>query len=175
MASFLTTPIRIKLIILGIYQLIGSLIGLLFSIMVAIKMSNYNFISLSIGILTFLFYLLNFCCGILLIIGNPLGLMLCIVSQIPQLISISISGFIFRYICGLYFSISINFSHRGQVSTDFRGSSYMFGLIDNPNVIVSLNIIAVVILIFIVLLRIEINKVRFNQQINLLGNDNIPQ
>lgn len=170
MTSFLTNKIRAKLIFLGIYQIIGSLIGLLFSV-VATELPSYNFISVSICAFTFLFYMFNFYCGILLIIGNPLGLVFSMLTQIFQLLNFSISGFIFRYICGIYFALSINFSAGGLLSTDFRISSYMFGFIDNRSFIVSLNITAVIILIFTTSVRIQISKERIRQQINLLGNN----
>ena len=107
--------------ILGIYQLIGGILGLLillYSIYdTGIRAVPMLFLFLAIS----LFFVYSIICGVLCLKSHDLALTLSYVNQIIQLIGIGLGGYLYNYAAGVYFSLKFDF-------TDISSLNFNFGI-----------------------------------------------
>jgi hypothetical protein len=150
----MNTPTKFKA--LAIYQIGGGIIGL---ILTAILISKLNIIPVLSGILLFVvivLYLFSIYCGILLLKKDPAGLNYSLVNQCLQVVSFAIAGFAFQYISGAYMSIGVSLSDSFTLLANFGVSSWQIAINgDSGPVIVVVNLVALVLIIFILRLRKE--------------------
>lgn len=101
---------------LGIYQIAGGALGIIF-ILWGITASSF----LTGGaVLLYLFILLFFCysifCGILCVKAKKNALAYSLVNQILQLFGFAMMGFAFKYIAGFFFSIGLDLADSFNIS-----------------------------------------------------------
>ena len=148
--------------ILGFYQLIGGIVGII--------MCAYFFNNILIQIIvSFGFY--GFCCycGYLLIRRKYLkGLNYSILNQAFQIISFGIFGFAIKYTSGLYAGFGIDLSNDFITKFDIGFNSWKLYLNSNPELaFLYINIIPILIIGFIFRTKDKIEKI--NESIDNIG------
>jgi hypothetical protein len=108
MNKFISKETDSDLTKLGIYQIAGGVLGIVF-ILWGIYASSF----LAAGaLLLYLFILLFFCysifCGILCVKAKKNALAYSLANQILQLLGFAMKGFAFKYIAGFFFSIGLD-------------------------------------------------------------------
>lgn len=139
---------------LGVYQIIGGLIGIgvvvwvMFSYIYPNNMPDKRFAIFS-AVLFALFYCYSILCGILLIKKHNWALNLSSLNQLLQILSFSIYGYAYKYQSGIFASIKIDFVNNiysfewGLSSWElYINSGSTFGL-------VSINFFALLVVILI--------------------------
>jgi len=95
--------------ILGIYQFVGGIIGLLI-LFYSIYNSGIHVIPVFfLLIIFFLFFAYSIICGLLCLRSHDLALPLSKINQVLQLIGIGIGGYSYSYVAGVNLSLKLNF------------------------------------------------------------------
>ena len=137
-------------IILGIYQLLGGLLGIGLIIHYHYSAGGSSLLFLFLPVLAGLFFLYSTLCGVLCLRNHELALSLSSVNQLLQLISFSVSRFLFDYTAGIFFSINIGLGNGSSFDWE-SGFSRMHFRYDVPEGVtaIGINLVAVILLIMI--------------------------
>lgn len=134
---------------LGIYQLLGGIIGIGLTIWILLSVQvqfvgQYFFI-----VVAFLLYLYSIFCGLMLLKNKKKGLRLSLVNQLFQIVNLSIVGFAYKYISGFFLSFGLDLTNNNLLF-NFGTSSWELAI--NTNSIISevhINLIALFLVFFI--------------------------
>ncbi|MGE8341234.1 MAG: hypothetical protein ACN6OI_09380 [Flavobacterium sp.] len=145
---------------LGIYQILGGLMGIVLGIYYTGKADVFNVSILKLTILFSLLYSFSIYCGFLLLNKNyEKGLNLSIINQILQIISFSVLGFTFQYTSGafLYFGLNLTTDtlltyNLGLTTFNFKWNS------DSRTAAFSINIISLILMNVLFNLKEKIRK-----------------
>ncbi|WPO77179.1 hypothetical protein [Flavobacterium sp. KACC 22761] len=134
--------------ILGIYQIIGGILGTALTLYFSGKAGILNFPILKMTIVFLSFYSFSIYCGILLVKKNYVrGLNLSIINQILQIISFSVLGFTFAYTSGMFISFGLNLTTDTLLTYNMGLTTFNFKWNADPEyAAVSINIIALILL-----------------------------
>ena len=158
MTNDLNKNILIQLKGLGIYEIVGGVIGIGLTIyLIATQLSVPGLL-----FLIFLFSLLLYCysiyCGIVLLKNKSNALNYSLVNQYLQLINFSILGYAFQYISGIYLSVGIDLTSSEYLKINFGVSAWQININrDKDIILVNLNFVALFLIIFIDNLKKKIN------------------
>lgn len=140
-----------KLTILGYYQLVGGIVGVIITSLVIINQPiiNTSFIALILLGLGFMLY--SVYCGFLLIKKDyNKGVNLSIINQALQVIGFSVLGFGFVYSSGFVFAVGLDFTNDLIIDFNFNIPNWAINNKGNKDLtFISINIIAIFILGFI--------------------------
>lgn len=145
---------------LGIYQILGGLMGLILGTYYTVKADVFTVSIFKLTILFLLLYSFSIYCGFLLLNKNyEKGLNLSIINQILQIISFSVLGFTFQYTSGafLYFGLNLTTDtlltyNLGLTTFNFKWSS------DSQTAAFSINIISLILINILFNLKEKIRK-----------------
>jgi hypothetical protein len=159
------TESRIKII--GIYQIIGGLIGLIATILLLAKFGFINGSSFKMFLLFILLYSFSVFCGYLLIKKQfEKGLNYSIINQLIQVLSFSILGFSFKFYSGLFLSLGINLTTDTILTYNFGLTTWNFKLNSESGIIeISINLVALILINIIFKLKEKL-KLQKTQSIN---------
>jgi hypothetical protein len=159
------TESRIKII--GIYQIIGGLIGLIATILLLVKFGFINGSSFKMFLLFILLYSFSVFCGYLLIKKQfEKGLNYSIINQLIQVLSFSILGFSFKFYSGLFLSLGINLTTDTILTYNFGLTTWNFKLNSESGIIeISINLVALILINIIFNLKEKL-KLQKTQSIN---------
>ena len=144
---------------LGIYQILGSLVGfvLFFNL---INHQGWSVVqSLALDIILLLFNIFSLICGVLCLKFKDGALSFSTINQVLQLLGFGVGSFLYVYASGIHFSIIYNFNKSDVLDFKF-GVSKMF-LQFNTKVeidFIQVNLIALIIIIWIGILQQKIRK-----------------
>ena len=93
---------------LGLYQIIGGVLGVLIIIWVIFKSQVSNELTVLVYLVMILFFCYSIFCGMLCIQTKKNALIHSLTNQILQLFGIAIMGYAFKYIAGLYLTIGLD-------------------------------------------------------------------
>ena len=135
---------------LGIYQLLGGLLGIGLIIQHHYTVGGASLLFLFLPVLAGLCFLYSILCGVLCLRNHELALSLSFVNQLLQLIGLSVSPFLFDYSAGLFVSLNIN-PGDGPLFGWESGLSRMHFRYDAPDsaVVISINFAALVLLLLL--------------------------
>ena len=156
---------------LAIYQIVGGLLGIAF-------MTRFlSFVTLSnivYDVLVFagvLLYLFSIYCGIILFQSKSNSLILSIVCQSFQAVSVSLFGFAYKYVSGLLFSIVLESSDTFHVRFSFSLSSFSFVIGTNTDDrSIEFNIIAMLIIMVLFHAIKSVNREKRGDIVDSIGN-----
>ncbi len=141
---------RIIIWIIGIYQILGGLLGLIISFKQGIILAFNHFIYFVIIVLFFSFGIYS---GLLLLTKRiKKGLDLSKINQFLQVAQFKIIGNGIEYVAGIYFAIgfsdtpSLNFQYKFAA---YKSSCFISLLTDDNEIKVMVNIIAIIILVYL--------------------------
>jgi hypothetical protein len=135
---------------LAIYQVIGGVLGLgltfyFFNPGVSVSLLWLLILPFVLGLYGYSIY-----CGIILFKDIEKGLKRSKVNQLLQVISFMAAGYGYQYASGFYFSIGIDLTNSFTFNFNFGISSWQLNInTDNPNLILSINIVAIFLVVFI--------------------------
>lgn len=149
--------------ILGVYQILGSILGflLLFHSLYQQGWSVVQLLALDIAL--FLFCLFSLICGLLCLKLNEIALSLSTINQVLQLFGFGVGGFIYIYTSGVNLSISLDFTHQLMVNPKI-GVSKMLLQFNNTsgNSFIEINVIALAIIVWIDRVQQKIKNYKCN-------------
>ena len=161
----LPNNIKSKLEILGYYQIVGGVIGLMTVIWVIAQTITIT----GIIILAFIFvtglYSFSIYCGRLLIKEEyDLGLKLSIMDQALQIFSFAILGFAFNFVAGLGIGIDIDYTNGFILNFSFSLSDFQVNVNRDKEIIkLGFNFLAVFLIQYIIQIKDEIEESRHLQ------------
>jgi hypothetical protein len=161
-----------KLFILGIYQLIGGLMG---TAIESLSLYSYirNDLFTALTGLQHIVFMLFFCysvyCGICCIQIKKNALKLSLINQYLQLIGFSIMGLMVKYVSGLEFTIYLRLNNPGDISLGSGFSKFDFYFVSSKIFAINLNLVALLLKFWIKKLDKKINKEAPSLLINSIG------
>jgi hypothetical protein len=149
-----------KLNILGYYQIIGGIIGLLITLYILINQTVLNgplmvMFLIAIGLMVFTIY-----CGFLLIKKQyEMGINLSIINQAMQVIGFRVLGYGFLYTSGLLSGIIVDLSNDFIIVLNFNLATWKMNWNSEPELTyISINFVAIFILKFIFNVKEKLNN-----------------
>lgn len=138
------------LMFLGIYQLLGGLLGIWLIIQHHYTAGGASLLFLFLPVLAGLCFLYSILCGVLCLRNHELALSLSSVNQLLQLISFSVSPLLFDYTAGFFFSINISLGNGPSFDWE-SGFSRMHFRYDAPEgvTVIGINLAAIILLILV--------------------------
>lgn len=153
----LETSNRTRRRALGIYQIFGGCIGLIWTMILLSQ--TYSDDLLLIIIMFILLFAFSITCGILLFMNHEKALSCSLVHQVIQLVSIYINGYGFVYASGFYLAMGIDLSEGGMFAVNAELSKLGFSMDDdNYPFRFMVNIGAAYLIYFIIELRRNMQK-----------------
>ena len=140
------TESRIKII--GIYQILGGLIGLIGTISLLVKFGFTNGTTFKMFLLFLALYSFSVFCGYLLLKKQfEKGLNYSILNQLIQVLSFSIFGLTFKFYSGLFLSLGLNLTTDTILTYNFGITTWNFKLNSESEIIeISINLVALILI-----------------------------
>ena len=136
--------------VLAAYQVFGGIIGLVLTAYLLTTVQQFHFILLFILFIAICLYSFSIICGIFIFRNLLTGLRLSRINQLLQVFSFSISGYAFKYVSGIDFSIDLDFKNALNFTFNLATSSWKIMIEGDPSTaLISINIVAIVLVIFI--------------------------
>jgi len=157
---------KLRINIIGAYQIIGGLIGLY--IMVKLLLKSYSaFIFMPFSLI----YIASIVCGIFLLKGKyKKGIDLSIINQAFQIIGFSVLGFGFFYVAGLYAGLRIDLTNDIILGFNFDVSHFKINFNSNYELTyISINFIPIIILSYLFSLQRSLKDHKAKSIIEKLG------
>ena len=156
--------IESKIKYLGIYQLLGGIIGILNTLRFLPSFEVINGGILMLLLIIFGLYSFSAFCGYLLIRKRYFsGLNLSIYNQLIQIIGFGVLGYAFHFTAGIYCGIKLNLTHDTIMTFMLGHSAAMLNLNSNPEFTeLSINFIALILINFIFNWKTQLEKVTVN-------------
>ncbi|MEO8108621.1 MAG: hypothetical protein ABI594_01245 [Ginsengibacter sp.] len=157
MSNYLLQEYYFKLKLIGIYQIIGGLIGLGLTIWLIAMLLPMPFLITCIIIASIGFFLFSIACGIGLCFKKWIAINSSIVLQLLQIISFTLYGRSLKLISGLGVLLNLDFTNSLQVQIKLSEPLFRFTyLIDPTERIMGVNLVAILIAFFIIDLKKKI-------------------
>ena len=156
-----------KIKYLGIYQLLGGVIGILNTLRFLPNFEVINGGILTLLLIIFGLYSFSAFCGYLLIRKRYLnGLNLSIYNQLIQIIGFGVLGYAFHFTAGIYCGIKLSLTHDTIMTFMLGHSAAMLNINSNPEFTeLSINFIALILINFIFNIKTKLEKDSVNREI----------
>jgi hypothetical protein len=146
-----------KLKLIGIYQIIGGLVGLGLTTWLITMLLPMPFVVICIIVTSIGLFLFSIVCGIGLWLKKRTAINLSIGLQLLQILSFTLYGYSFKFISGLGVLLNIDFTNKLQPQINLSEPLFRFTyLVDPSDKIISVNLAAILICYFIVDLKRKI-------------------
>ena len=140
------------------YQIIGGAIGIAIIIWLVHKAEVLNAGDILLLTLMILLFAYSFFCGVRLIQAKAGALKLSLINQCLQVIGFSAMGFAFNYVAGLYLTTEFDLADTLKVNFGFGISKFALRInSDADTTAFSINIIAVLVIFWIIKLMQKVN------------------
>jgi hypothetical protein len=144
---------------LGIYQIIGGVIGLFITIKLILEQETFPILLLVLFLIPIVLYAYSIYCGILMLKLNEKGLFHSLINQYLQLINFSILGYMFQFVSGLYLSTGIDLTNLLKFKFNLGISSWQIIFNgEDENASISINLVALFLIIFIDKIKMKIKE-----------------
>lgn len=161
--------IQPKLKALGIYQIIGGIIGIGLTLGL-LNLSAASILLFLIVLLALALYSYSIYCGMLLLQKRKDGLLHSKINQLLQVASIAVLGYAYQYTSGVFLSIGIDLTESFNLRFNAGISSWQINInTDNPALIVNLNLLAVFLITAIDKFRKKIKEIEAVKQVEVIG------
>lgn len=139
---------------LGIYQLVGGIIGLLLITWVGLHSPFVTSLIITVYVIVALVFCYSIVCGILSIKLHPQALRFSLINQVAQLISIAVPAISFHYCAGFFINLGIDFTDVIRFDTQLGLSGVIFDFNTEPvEKTIHINIISLLLVIWIVRIK----------------------
>lgn len=161
-----------KLEFLSGYQLLGGLIGLtiiVYAFFTLEDMTLAHILILGSGILCFAY---SFICGLFLFQRKIYALKLSLINQVLQIIGFTFWGYGFEYVAGVSFDVLIQDTQDSSFNLNFGLSNWHIRINTDIGINeVSINIIAILLVLFIARLQKEYELENLNMEVDNIGGE----
>ena len=164
------SKIKSDLLILGWYQIIGGAIGLVLILALALPSTTLNVPNILLIVVMSAFFIYSVVCGILCLRLHSGATVHSLINQFLQLISITISGFAFMYVSGVYLTIGVDLSKSFEIVFGFGISGINIAINQESNdTVINLNLVALCLIYWIDKLRKKIKEEKTVIEITSIG------
>ena len=162
-----------KLKALGVYQIIGGIIGIGLTINLISTLISIPKILFPLFFVAFSLFSYSIICGIIIFKSIKKGLRYSKINQILQVVHFMAFGYAYQYISGINFSIGLDLTESLNFKANLNLSAWQLNInTDDPNLIINLNLVALFLIIWIDKAKVATHKEEINKQLNNLGQDN---
>ena len=170
MENNLSKSVISRLKILGIYQIAGGILGLSLTVRTISGLTTTTYLLIILLLVAIGLYTYSIYCGTLLLKKNISGLKHSLINQFIQIINLSIFGFTFQYISGVFISAGLDLTDSLLFTFNVGVSRWQITINGNKEfLILNFNLVALFLILFIEKLRKEISKEHFERQIASIG------
>jgi len=156
--------------LLGGYQIIGGIIGIVLTIIMVKNLTVYSLPMVFIIIIAFLLYAFSIFCGISILSNLTKGLYYSKINQLLQAFNFYILGYGFQYASGIFLHIGIDLSESFNLNFNFGTSSWQIAFGQSSDKIeANINLVAIFLLVFIDKKNKEINDLKLEAQLVEIG------
>ncbi|MEZ2337192.1 hypothetical protein [Mucilaginibacter sp. RCC_168] len=176
MQPFTSSRSKLKLKILGWYQIVGGIVGLLITIWLLAHIGQINGLILLLLLIVFGLYSFSIYCGRLLFTNYDKGLNLSVINQILQIAHFSMLGYAYQYVSGLVFEIGMSKKPGFNLifNFNFTNSTWQLSVgTSDRSFVLAINLVAIAWLYYIEKLRKTLNAER--ESFENLSTDKTPQ
>ena len=155
---------------LGIYQIVGGALGLLFIVWNIYRTEFFTGLVILIYFFVLLFFAYSIFCGVLCLKPKKNALTHSLINQILQLIGFAFMGIAYKYIAGVYFTVGLDLTDAIQVGfgAGFSKLNFTFN-IDPDRLEVDFNLIAFILIYWIDKLMRKIKEEAAIRQASSIG------
>ena len=145
--------VLIKIKIIGLFQIIGGIIGLgVFSWLAAVQ-QNVNLFLLLLYVFIVSLYGYSMFSGIMLFRNPATGLRLTLINQILQIFQISLLGYAYKYVSGFGFVVGFDITNNFIFNFNFEISSFLMHFdAGDETLFVKINILAILLAYYSIVL-----------------------
>jgi hypothetical protein len=155
---------------LSLYQLIGGVIGIGFTIYLIANTNPLPALLLLIMLFAIGLYVYSIYCGVILLKNASIGLKLSKINQILQVFHFTLFGYSFKYISGVHFSPGIDLTESLKFQLNFSFSAWQVNINSGePDAIISLNLVALFLIAFIDKVLHRLKTAKIEETIRQLG------
>jgi hypothetical protein len=160
----------LDLVKLGLYQVIGGLMGVFFIIWGIVQSLPFTTLSVLLYLFILSFFSYSIYAGILCLKTRKNALTHSLINQVLQLISVALLGFAFQYVAGAYFTIGLDLTESLNLQFGAGISEFDFSLNNNTDrLLVSVNLIALALIYWIDKLMKKVKEEAALRQVSAIG------
>jgi hypothetical protein len=156
---------------LGIYQVVGGVVGIAFILWLLSRVSVLsNFLVLLIFGFAFVFYFYSIYCGIQCFKNVKKALVHSRINQLLQVLGFSMFGYAYQYVSGVSLQLGVDLSDSFAFKFNIGISTWQITINSGDStMLVNINLVAVWLVVFIEALLNRINKADKLEQVSKLG------
>ena len=160
-----------KLYLLGAYQIGGGIYGAILTIFIIGGFTSYSIGKILITLFGTALFLFSIYCGYLLVTRRFFkGLKLSVYNNALQIIGVGAAGYHFKFVSGFFAGITLDLTDDIFVGFGFDFSIITLALgSSNPSVFMTINIVAILVLGFILKIKDKIEKIYHSSQNSPVG------
>lgn len=156
--------------ILALYEIIGGFVGISLTIYIIFKLNAFPFLLVCMFFIAFGLYIYSIICGIIILKNLRIGFKLSRINQFLQILNFSVLGYGFNYISGLFIRIGMDLSEPFNFILEWGASTWKLDFNNSQSMnYFSINIIAVILLLFIDKHIKELDTLDFTQKLSEIG------
>lgn len=170
MKKLISKETESDIIKLGLYQIIGGVVGMLTIFWEMYRIGLMSGLSVLVYLLIILFFAYSIFCGILCLKTNENALKYSLANQILQVISFSIMGFAFKYVAGFVLTIGLDLTNSIEFNLGVGISKFKFDFNSlSQRLEVDLNLIAFALIYWIDKLMKKVKEEAEIRQVSSIG------
>lgn len=155
---------------LGLYQVVGGAIGILFFLWSIRGMSSVSGIAIAIYLIFLIFYVYSIISGILCLKTSKHALQHSLINQLLQVIGFALMGLAFKYIAGFYFTIGFDLTESINVTFGIGLSKFDFNFNNEYDRLeIDINIVALLLIFWIDHLMKRVKDEKLIRSANSIG------
>lgn len=155
---------------LGIYQIIGGVVGLLFILWIIFKNPLLTGITLLVYLFILLFFGYSIFCGTLCLKAKKNALGHSLANQMLQVFGLAMMGFAFKYVAGIYLTVGLDFTDSIKLSFGAGISKFDFNFNNEKDRIkVDFNLVAFALIYWIDKLIKKVKEEDVNRVASSIG------
>ena len=108
MGILFSKKIKSDLIKLGLYQIVGGVLGILIIVYAILKIQLFTELSVLVYFIMILFFAYSILCGVLCMKTKGNSLLYSLINQMLQIFGFAIMGYTLKYVAGFYLTIGLN-------------------------------------------------------------------
>ena len=170
MEELISKEIKSALTKLGLYQILGGVVGVLISIWGIYSIPRLTGLTVFLYLFILLFFAYSIFCGILCLKAQKSALVHSLINQLFQVIGFAMMGFAFKYIAGFYLTIWLDLTDSIKFGFNAGISKFEFNYNnENERLEVEFNLIAFALIYWIDKLISKVKEEAANRQISSIG------
>ena len=154
---------------LGIYQILGGIIGFVLSF-IFIQFAQLSLLALLLVLGAFFLFSYSIFCGVLLLKKKPSGLRHSTINQFLQLFMFSILGYSFKYASGVFLALGFDITNDFIFNLNFGISNWQIEINSGSQTLsLGFNFVALILIFYISKLKIKVQTQWMQDQISEIG------